>query len=56
MYLITTLTFPPFTSDYFEAENCFNPDPNINMVVYNLSNMTFTEDGKTWKEITQDHL
>jgi hypothetical protein len=54
-YLITTKeTDKPFLTDWFDAENNFNP--NIEMIVYDLVNLVFTTDGKTWKPINIDHL
>ena len=54
-YLITTKeTDKPFLTNWFDAENHFNP--NVQMVVYDLINLVFTTDGKTWKPIEIDHL
>lgn len=38
--------------------NWFDPENNYieGMTVFNLLTHTFTTDGKTWKEIVQDHL
>jgi len=54
-FLITTLDGEePFFTDYFNAENHFNPD--IGMTIYNLIAGTYTTDGTTWTEIECDHL
>ena len=54
-YLITTNeTDKPFLTDWFDAENNFNSD--VQMIVYDLVNLVFTTDGKTWKPIDIDHL
>lgn len=54
-YLVTTKeTNEPFLTDWFDAENNFNPD--IEMVVYDLVRFEFTTNGKTWHPITIDHL
>jgi hypothetical protein len=54
-YLITTKEVnSPFLTDWFDAENHFNPDEE--MVVYDLCNNEFTTDGKTWHKLDVDHL
>lgn len=54
-YLVTTdKAFAPFLTDYFYAPNHFNPD--VDMVVFDLINMTYTTDGINWIDINEDHL
>jgi len=53
-YLITTSGHNPCTSDYFDAENNFNKD--LDMVVFNLYELTYTRDGVEWHPIHEDHL
>jgi len=53
-YLITTNITTPFLTNYFDAENNFNPE--IEMVVYDLYLNKYTEDGKNWYELEIDHL
>jgi hypothetical protein len=53
-YLVTSDEYDPFLTNYFEAENNFNPE--INMIVYNLRTCKYTKDGVNWIEILEDHL
>lgn len=54
-YLITTKEVKsPFLTEFFEPENHFNQD--VEMIVYDLLECTFTTDGKTWHDIEIDHL
>lgn len=53
-YLVTTKNKSPFFTNWFEPENHFNPD--VEMVVYDLVELKFTTDGKTWEDIEIDHL
>jgi hypothetical protein len=53
-YLITTDNYPPALTDIFDAENHFNEA--IGMIVYDLLDSTYTDDGVNWKEIEIDHL
>lgn len=43
-----------FRTEWFEPENNFNPEAG--MIVFDLAKNLFTIDGKTWNEITEDHL
>lgn len=53
-YLVTGHGFIPFITKYFEIENHWS---NVrDMVVYDLVNLVYTQDGKTWKIIEIDHL
>lgn len=58
-YLVTT-TDPltgeksAFYTDWFQADNHFNPD--VGMVVFDLMNHLVTFDGETWQDIEIDHL
>lgn len=53
-YLITTSVQPPAYTNWFDAENFFNSE--VNMVVFDLLNDLYMDDGKTWKEIEFDSL
>jgi len=58
-YLITyidtdTQETKAFLDNYFDSENHFNAD--VSMCVYDLNKAVFTTDGKTWNEITENHL
>lgn len=53
-YLIICDGFAPAYTKWFDAENNFNAD--VNMVVFDLFNHQYTDDGKTWKDISFDHL
>ena len=53
-YLVTTNITNPFLTNYFDAEKDFNSE--IEMVVYDLQNCLYTEDGKNWYELEIDHL
>ena len=54
-YLIIT-TGLPFLTDFFEPQNHFNPDPNLEMAVFDLINLKYTIDGYSWEDIPEDHL
>lgn len=50
-YLITLEGHEPFLTHWFE------PDKFVSgMVVFDLKDFTFTEDGINWKKIQIDHL
>lgn len=51
-YLITHPGGPPILSHYVTLENVWHPEA----VIYDLLNFKYSDDGKTWKEITTDHL
>jgi len=53
-YLITTSIQEPFYTNYFDAENHFNSE--LDMVVFDLRNHTYTTNGIIWQEIKEDHL
>lgn len=53
-YLITTSITPPYLTQWFDADNHFNPD--VNMVVYDLERCVYTTDGYNWEPIQIDHL
>jgi len=53
-YLITSNAGHPFVSQWFEAENHFNPD--CDMIVYDLKALMYTTDGYNWQDIKEDHL
>ena len=55
-YLITIKNGPPFLTDWFELENNYNNSDHLGMVVYDLSQRKYCDDGKTWKDIVEDHL
>jgi len=46
--------YPPFLTDYFDAENHFNPA--LNMKVFDLKAFKYTTNGKDWQPISEDHL
>jgi len=52
-YLITSIN-PPALSNYFDIENNF--DSSISMIVYDLLECKYTEDGIVWSDIIIDHL
>jgi len=53
-YLITTNEcYEPFLTDWFDESN-FNL--MANMIVYDLKNCKYTDDGVTWFNIEIDHL
>jgi hypothetical protein len=54
IYLITTKDSPPFLTNWFDAENNFNAD--LEMVVYDLENCIWTDNGLIWQDIEIDHL
>ena len=43
-----------FATSWFEVENNWSPD--VDMIVFDLVNLTYMDDGKTWKPIEEDHL
>lgn len=43
-----------FYTDWFDAENHFNPD--VGMIAIDLTQHLVTFDGETWQDIEQDHL
>lgn len=51
-YLVTMKDDTPFYTEWFDAENNYVEG----MVVYDLDNDKYTEDGTTWQEITYDQL
>lgn len=51
-YLITHPENEPFITEWYDYENNYEKG----MVIYDLVKFYFTTDGKTWKEINQDHL
>jgi len=53
-YLVTMNGNPPFLTKWFEYDNHWQDV--INMVVCDLQNLTYTQDGKTWHPIEQDQL
>jgi hypothetical protein len=50
-YLIL-VGYEAFYTNWFDAENNYA----AGMVVFDLINHTFTNDGTTWNEINEDHL
>lgn len=53
-YLILQDGYEPFLTNYFEAENNFSEENN--MQVFDLHNCIFTKDGVNWVSIEEDHL
>jgi hypothetical protein len=54
-YLITSNEAKsPFLTKWYDFENHFNEE--IGMIVYDLVELKFTTDGKTWFDIEIDHL
>lgn len=53
-YLIIMKGHEPVLTEWFDAENNFNPD--VEMVVYDFSECSYTTNGIDWHEITIDHL
>lgn len=53
-YLVTINGNPPFLTKWFEYDNHWQD--GINMVVCDLQNLTYTQDGKTWHPIRQNQL
>ena len=53
-YLVTAKDHKPFFTSYYTSENCFIPEAG--MVVYDLVNRIYTEDGENWQDIDIDHL
>lgn len=54
-YLVTEMDgFSPFLTNVYDYEN--NWDDRIGMVIYDLQNLTYTTDGKTWMPIEIDQL
>lgn len=41
-----------FFTNWFEEDNHYSPG----MIVFDLEYGKFTDDGKTWKDIEEDHL
>jgi hypothetical protein len=54
-YLVTTLIQEPFLTKWFDVENLYNPDPNLDMVVYDLLLFKYYA-GDGWIDINEDHL
>lgn len=50
-YLVTSQSFPPFYTFYFNPENHFQ-----GMIVYDLQLRKYTKDGVNWIEIKEDYL
>ncbi len=53
-YLVITKSNPPFFTEWFEAENHFNKEEE--MQVIDLHRYEFTKDGVKWENIPIDHL
>ena len=53
-YLITTPGQKPFMTKWFDPENHFKPD--VEMIVYDLSELKYTKDGVNWYNIEVDEL
>lgn len=54
-YLVTTNgSFDPFLTEWYDADNNFNPD--LDMIVYDLELHRYTKDGTTWINLQIDHL
>lgn len=53
-YLITMDGEEPFTTEWYDYENNYRSD--LNMVIYNLHNHTYSTNGIDWKSIETDHL
>lgn len=53
-YLVTGIGFEPFNTKWFEPENHFIS--KLKMIVYDLVEMKYTKNGKTWNDIHIDHL
>lgn len=51
-YLITMPDEPPFLTNWYDFPNNFVEG----MVIYNLTNFTYSYDGKTFIDIPEDHL
>jgi len=54
IYLVTMNGNPPFLTKWFEYDNHWQD--GINMVVCDLLNLAYTQDGKTWHPIETDQL
>ena len=52
-YLITTVQYEPYFTEWYDSD-MFNPE--LDMVVYDISNSLYTKDGITWNEILYDNL
>ena len=52
-YLITTNQYEPYFTEWYDSDK-FNPE--LDMVVYDLTNSLYTKDGITWNEILYDNL
>lgn len=55
-YLVTTDLSEPFLTNFFQPENHWNDDKNLNMIVYDLVIMRYTTNGKDWTPLNVDHL
>ena len=54
-YLVTTKTGDkPFLTNWFDEENNFNI--SVGMIVYDLAEGLYMEDGEEWQEIEEDSL
>lgn len=53
-YLITGVGFTPFFSERFDSENHFNS--GLEMVVFDLKEYKYTNDGSNWNLVEFDHL
>lgn len=51
-FLILFKNKEAFYTNYFDVENHFSED----MVVFDLHNHVFMNDGKNWEPIEEDHL
>jgi len=51
-YLITLPNNKPFLTKWYVYDNHYTEG----MIIYDLVNFVYSEDGKTWKEINIDHL
>ena len=53
-YLIVTKNQPPFFTNWFDAENNF--DASVDMIVFDLQRLVYTENGTDWVDIEKDSL
>lgn len=54
-FLVTFATeHTPFYTNWFDTQNHFND--SLGMVVYDLVNHSYTDDGQNWLPIIEDHL
>lgn len=51
-YLITHPDFPPFLTNWFDYPNHFIEG----MVIYDMTDQTYTVDGRNWEDIRIDRL